>query len=74
MSSSRRSRSVTRPRQLAMYLAKRLTSKSLVDIGKAFGKKDHTTVMHAIKTVEDLSKQEQEFEDEVRLLMRILQN
>ncbi|KJV56655.1 chromosomal replication initiator protein DnaA [Orientia chuto str. Dubai] len=74
MSSSRRSRSVTRPRQLAMYLAKHLTSKSLVDIGKAFGKKDHTTVMHAIKAVENFRNQEQEFEDEVRLLMKILQS
>ncbi len=74
MSSVRRSRSVTRPRQLAMYLSKRLTSKSLVDIGRKFGKKDHTTVMHAIKMVEDLSRKDKEFNDEVYLLMKILQN
>jgi len=73
MSSTRRLRSVARPRQVAMYLAKILTPKSLADIGKKFGKKDHTTVMHAIKRVEELCGSDQEFNEELRLLTRILQ-
>ncbi|MES2215090.1 MAG: chromosomal replication initiator protein DnaA [Pseudomonadota bacterium] len=74
LSSARRVRSVARPRQIAMYLAKCLTPRSLADIGKKFGKKDHTTVMHAVKKVEELKKQDPEFQEEVNLLMRILQN
>ncbi len=74
MSSPRRLRSIARPRQVAMYLAKVLTPKSLVDIGKKFGKKDHTTVMHAIKKVEELCESNIEFRDEVNILTRILQN
>lgn len=74
MSSPRRLRSVARPRQIAMYLAKTLTPKSLADIGKKFGKKDHTTVMHAIKKVEEISVSDLEFREEVDLLTRILQN
>ena len=52
MHSPRRSRSVARPRQIAMYLAKSITSRSLPEIGRKFGGRDHTTVMHAIKTIE----------------------
>ncbi len=74
MSSARRLRSVARPRQIAMYLAKTLTPKSLADIGKKFGKKDHTTVIHAIKKVEELCLHDKEFKEEVDLLTRILQN
>lgn len=74
MSSSRRLRSVARPRQIAMYLSKILTPKSLADIGKKFGNKDHTTVMHAIKKVEELTKTDLEFQEEINLLTRILQN
>jgi chromosomal replication initiator protein len=55
MLSQRRARSVARPRQVAMYLAKELTSKSLPNIGRCFGNRDHTTVMHAIKQVKALS-------------------
>ena len=54
MHSARRSRAVARPRQVAMYLSKKLTSKSLPEIGRKFGGKDHTTVMHAVKRVEEL--------------------
>jgi chromosomal replication initiator protein len=54
MSSVRRARTVVRPRQIAMYLSKILTPKSLADIGSKFGKKDHTTVIHAVKKVEQL--------------------
>lgn len=74
MSSSRRSRSIARPRQIAMYLAKKMTTKSLADIGNKFGKKDHTTVMHAVKKVEELLTTDNEFQEEITLLERILQN
>ncbi len=73
MSSFRRSRAVARPRQIAMYLSKILTSKSLADIGKKFCKKDHTTVMHAIKKVEHLVSTDHAFKEEVNLLKTILQ-
>lgn len=74
MSSARRVRSMARPRQVAMYLSKVLTPRSLADISKKFGKKDHTTVMHAVKKVEELNKVDAEFREEVDLLLRILQN
>lgn len=73
MSSPRRSRSIARPRQIAMYLAKTLTPRSLLEIGKKFGGKDHTTVMHAVKKVEELISTDVEFSEDVRLLKRILQ-
>ena len=73
MYSSKRSRTVARPRQVAMYLAKQLTIYSLAEIGKKFGGKDHTTVMHAIKKVEVLLKTDREFSEDVRLLMKVLQ-
>lgn len=74
MSSARRLRSIARPRQIAMYLAKQLTSRSLLEIGRKFGGKDHTTVMHAVKRVEQLIKQDKELAEDVTLLMRMLQN
>ncbi|HJD56042.1 MAG TPA: chromosomal replication initiator protein DnaA [Rickettsia endosymbiont of Pyrocoelia pectoralis] len=74
MSSPVRTRTIARPRQIAMYLSKILTPKSLVDIGKKFGKKDHTTVMHAIKKVEELLESDLELREEVNLMMKILQN
>ncbi len=54
MVSARKQRAVARPRQIAMYLAKRLTSRSLPEIGRKFGGRDHTTVMHGVKKVEEL--------------------
>lgn len=54
MTSARRARKVVRPRQVAMYLSSRLTTRSLPDIGRRFGGRDHTTVMHAIRRVEQL--------------------
>jgi chromosomal replication initiator protein len=74
MSSGCRLRSIARPRQVAMYLSKQLTPKSLQDIGLQFGKKDHTTVMHAIRKIEELISTDSEFREEVNLLTRILQN
>ena len=56
MLSSRRSRYLVRPRQTAIYLAKSLTSKSLPEIGRAFANRDHTTVIHSVKTIERLKK------------------
>ncbi len=64
--SSRRSRSVARPRQIAMYLSKKMTTKSLPDIGRRFSGRDHTTVIHAIKKVEALMIQDKNFENEVK--------
>ena len=60
MLSSRRSRYLVRPRQIAIYLAKLLTSKSLPEIGRAFSNRDHTTVIHSVKTIEKLRKQDNE--------------
>lgn len=74
LSSSNRQRSIARPRQIAMYLSKTLTTKSLMEIGKKFGKKDHTTVMHAIKKIEQLCATDASIDEEVRLLIKILQN
>ena len=74
MSSSRRLRSIARPRQIAMYLSKTLTSKSLAEIGSKFGKKDHTTVIHAIKRIEELISNDSDFREEITLLTRILQS
>jgi len=74
MHSARRSRTVARPRQVAMYLSKKFTTKSLPEIGRKFGGKDHTTVMHAVKRVEELSASDSEFATDVELLSRMLQN
>jgi chromosomal replication initiation ATPase DnaA len=61
MTSARRARDVARPRQVAMYLAKQLTPRSLPEIGRMFGNRDHTTVIHAIRQVERLIKLDPEF-------------
>jgi len=74
MSSPRRARAVARPRQIAMYLAKQLTARSLPEIGRKFGGRDHTTVMHAVKKVEELMQQDTDFAEEVDLLRRMLEN
>ncbi len=74
MHSARRSRSVARPRQVAMYLSKKLTSKSLPEIGRKFGGKDHTTVMHAVKRIEELMASDNEIANDIELLERIVQN
>ncbi len=74
MSSARRSRNVARPRQVAMYLAKQLTSKSLPDIGRHFGDRDHTTVMHAVSRVTALIGTDAAFAEDVELLRRMLES
>ena len=60
MLSPRRSRYLVRPRQTAIYLSKLLTSKSLPEIGRAFSNRDHTTVIHSVKTIEKLKKEDKE--------------
>lgn len=72
MVSPRRAREVARPRQLAMYLAKVLTNKSLPDIGRSFGGRDHTTVMHAVSKIEDLMKTDATLASDVETLRRQL--
>ena len=72
MQSARRARNVARPRQIAMYLAKQLTSRSLPEIGRKFGGRDHTTVMHAVRKIEQLSTEDPSFSDEVSLIRRSL--
>lgn len=72
MHTARRSRDVARPRQIAMYLAKRLTSRSFPDIGKNFGGRDHTTVMHAVKNIEKLAGQDKAIADDLKALENLL--
>jgi chromosomal replication initiator protein len=73
MHSARRARSVARPRQVAMYLAKQLTARSLPEIGRKFGGRDHTTVMHAVKKVDELREHDPSFAEDVELLRRMLE-
>jgi chromosomal replication initiator protein len=73
MSSPRRARNVARPRQIAMYLAKQLTSRSLPEIGRRFGGRDHTTVMHAVSRVAELMQADNAFAEDVELLRRMLE-
>jgi chromosomal replication initiator protein len=74
MSSARRARAVARPRQVAMYLAKQLTSRSLPEIGRKFGNRDHTTVMHAVARINDLMGRDAAFAEDVELLRRVLES
>ncbi|MEM1313069.1 MAG: chromosomal replication initiator protein DnaA [Pseudomonadota bacterium] len=71
--SPRRSRNVARPRQMAMYLCKTLTSKSLPEIGRRFGGRDHTTVIHACKTIEKLKETDSQIAEDLELLRRMLE-
>ena len=73
MISARRSRTISRPRQLAMFLAKNLTSKSLPEIGRRFGGRDHTTVIHAVKKIEELKNKDLQIAEEVEILRRMLE-
>jgi chromosomal replication initiator protein len=74
MTSARRARAVARPRQVAMYLAKQLTQRSLPEIGRKFGNRDHTTVMHAVSRVGELMARDPGFAEDVDLLRRMLEN
>jgi chromosomal replication initiator protein len=72
LSSARRSRTITRPRQIAMALAKELTSHSLPEIGEAFGGRDHTTVLHACRKVKELSETDFRIKEDYNNLLRTL--
>ncbi len=74
MYSARRSRAIARPRQVAMYLSKQLTQRSLPEIGRKFGGRDHTTVMHAVKKVDELRSTDRHFDADVDLLRRMLES
>ncbi len=71
--SSKRTRDVAKPRHMAIYLAKQCTSKSLSEIGKRFGGKDHTTIRHAVLRIESLIKTDLAFAEEMRVLMKVVQ-
>ena len=73
MHSARRARAVARPRQVAMYLAKQLTSRSLPEIGRKFGGRDHTTVIHAVRKIEELRQVDSVLADDIDLLRRMLE-
>ena len=70
--SKRRSRSVARPRQVAMYLAKDLTNHSLPEIGESFGGRDHTTVLHACRKIKELLEEDADIAEDVKNLLRTL--
>jgi chromosomal replication initiator protein len=72
MLSSRRTANVVRPRQIAMYLAKTLTLRSLPEIGRRFGGRDHTTVLHAVRKIETLADGDKALSEEIEILKRML--
>jgi chromosomal replication initiator protein len=72
--SARRTRSIVRPRQIGMYLSKQLTSRSLPEIGRRFGGRDHTTVIHAIRKIEELMNEDPNLRDEIETLKKDLHN
>jgi len=74
MHSARRSRTVARPRQIAMFLSKNLTTRSLPEIGRKFGGRDHTTVIHAIKKIQELVKNDSSMSEDIEILTRSLQS
>ncbi|MGI9412027.1 MAG: chromosomal replication initiator protein DnaA [Hyphomicrobiales bacterium] len=71
--SPRRARSIVRPRQIGMYLAKTLTTRSLPEIGRRFGGRDHSTVLHAVRKIESLMQEDDKLAREVALLVRLLE-
>ncbi|WEX09399.1 chromosomal replication initiator protein DnaA [Chelativorans sp. AA-79] len=70
--SNRRTRSIVKPRQVAMYLAKVLTPRSLPEIGRRFGGRDHTTVLHAVRKIEGMSGDDKQLAQEIELLKRLI--
>ena len=72
MLSQRRSRPLARPRQIAMYLAKKLTTRSLPEIGRRFANRDHTTVIHAVKTIIRLSEKDEEMKKDISQIKNML--
>lgn len=72
--SSKRLQNIARPRQVAMYLSKILTTRSMPEIGRKFGGRDHTTVLHAVRKVEEFCSNDQEFAQDLEILKRSLEN
>src|SRR3546814_5409902 len=73
MRSKRRARAVCRPRQIAMYLAKKMTPRSLPEIGRIFGGRDHSTVIHAVRTIEALRAHDADIDADIRALQQQLE-
>jgi len=69
----KRVRTIARPRQIAMYLAKQLTPRSLPEIGRRFGGRDHTTIMHGVRKIEELMATDSQLSDDLQMLRRLLQ-
>ena len=74
MLSQRRLRPLARPRQIAMYLAKKLTTRSLPEIGRKFANRDHTTVIHAVKTIDKLLKNDEQMRKNIEEIRSIILN
>jgi chromosomal replication initiator protein len=66
-------RTIARPRQIAMYLSKQLTPRSLPEIGRRFGGRDHTTIMHGVRKIEELMATDSQLSDDLQMLRRLLQ-
>ena len=69
----KRLRTIARPRQVAMYLSKQLTPRSLPEIGRRFGGRDHTTIMLGVRKIEELMTTDSQLSDDLQLLRRLLQ-
>ena len=72
MLSQRRSRPLARPRQIAMFLSKKMTTRSLPEIGRRFANRDHTTVIHAVKTITRLSENDEEMKKNIQQIKSLL--
>ena len=70
----KRVRTIARPRQMAMYLAKHLTTRSLPEIGRRFGGRDHTTIMHGVKVIEEMKSSDHQIAEDLQLLRRLLES
>jgi len=70
----KRTRTLARPRQVAMWLCKQLTSRSLPEIGRKFGKRDHTTIMHGVRKIDELRQSDSQMADDLELLRRALED
>jgi len=70
----KRTRTIARPRQIAMYLSKQLTTRSLPDIGRRFGGRDHTTIMHGVRVIEEMRGADHQLAEDVELLRRLLES
>ncbi|MEI8295976.1 MAG: helix-turn-helix domain-containing protein, partial [Alphaproteobacteria bacterium] len=74
MQSPRRSQTLVRPRQVAMYISKQYTTRSLPEIGRKFGGRDHTTVLYAVRKIDELRGTDHEFAQDLEILCRTMEN